>query len=285
MKYPLLEITNDYVFKRVFGDSKDVLLDFIKSVIVLQDNDKIEDIEILDPFVRGDYFDAKVGILDIKVKARVKTKNNLLIDIEMQVLNHKGFLKRIQFYLSKIFINEAKEGDNYEALPKAISIIVTKFTLFNKGTKCFHRFRFYDPDDNLEFPTSNEIYTIELPKFNKDKSHIDSRNWISFINSKTEEEFMEAAQNSPFIEKAYAVLKKISGDKVSRIQAEARERALNNMADLYASGKEDGIKEGKIERDLEVVANLLKMNFSIETMSSVLNMSIDDTKKLIAQIQ
>ena len=96
---------------------------------------------------------------------------------------------------------------------------------------------------------------------------------------------MEAAQNSPFIEKAYAVLKKISGDEVSRIQAEARERALNNMADLYASGKEDGIKEGKIERDLEVVANLLKMNFSIETMSSVLNMSIDDTKKLIAQIQ
>ena len=101
MKYPLLEITNDYVFKRVFGDSKDVLLDFIKSVIVLQDNDKIEEIEILDPFVRGDYFDAKVGILDIKVKARVKTKNNLLIDIEMQVLNHKGFLKRIQFISQK----------------------------------------------------------------------------------------------------------------------------------------------------------------------------------------
>ena len=88
---------------------------------------------------------------------------------------------------------------------------------------------------------------------------------------------MEAAQNSPFIEKAYAVLKKISGDEVSRIQAEARERALNNMADLYASGKEDG--------KIEVVANMLKEGLSMELISRYAGISIEDAKKYAAQIQ
>ncbi|MBQ9406757.1 MAG: hypothetical protein IJU37_08515 [Desulfovibrio sp.] len=47
---------------------------------------------------------------------------------------------------------------------------------------------------------------------------------------------MQAAEESPFIARALETLRKISGNEKDRIEADARERALHDMADYYNEG-------------------------------------------------
>ncbi|MBQ9407665.1 MAG: hypothetical protein IJU37_13140 [Desulfovibrio sp.] len=47
---------------------------------------------------------------------------------------------------------------------------------------------------------------------------------------------MQAAEKSIFIAKALETLRKISGNDAYRMEADARERALNDMADYFNTG-------------------------------------------------
>ena len=61
--------------------------------------------------------------------------------------------------------------------------------------------------------------------------------------------FIQAAKESPFIARALDTLRKISGNDEMRMEADARERALNDMADYYNDGlcvgEARGIKVGE----------------------------------------
>ena len=41
-QYPLLKITNDYVFKKVFSDNPDVLLDFVQNIASVENIAEID---------------------------------------------------------------------------------------------------------------------------------------------------------------------------------------------------------------------------------------------------
>ena len=74
----LLDLTNDYVFKRIFGrkGNEDITRGFLKAVT------KVEYIDITledTPILERDLIENKMGILDVKV---VASKEN---NIEMQV--------------------------------------------------------------------------------------------------------------------------------------------------------------------------------------------------------
>ena len=231
MDSALLSPTNDYVFKKIFGEDIDVLADFLKSILSLTESEILR-MEILDPGLQADAFDEKLIILDI----RVTIKNGKVIDVEIQVRKHVGFLNRGQFYLARLLTRCLNKGEGFTKLPKAISIWITDFEIFENDDRYHHCFQLYDKDHNLEYPNSMEIHILELPKIANDDSNPECRKWLKFLRSKTEEEFMQAAAESPFIAKALETLRKISGNDPMRMEADARERALNDMADYYNTG-------------------------------------------------
>ena len=79
-KKELLKVTNDYVFRRIFGQkgNEDITRGFLIAVTKVEYNNiDLEDTPILE----RDLIENKMGILDVKVVAN--KENN--IDIEMQV--------------------------------------------------------------------------------------------------------------------------------------------------------------------------------------------------------
>ena len=72
----------DVVFKMLFGDPKNkvILSDFLQAILGLS-NDDVSEIDILNPFLRLEDINGKLGILDINLT----TKSGKIIDIEMQV--------------------------------------------------------------------------------------------------------------------------------------------------------------------------------------------------------
>lgn len=95
-KMKLLDLTNDYVFKRIFGrkGNEDITRGFLKAVT------KVEyiDINLEDtPILERDLIENKMGILDVKV---VASKEN---NIEMQVTKSEYIAERILWYWSKLY--------------------------------------------------------------------------------------------------------------------------------------------------------------------------------------
>lgn len=122
-----------------------------------------------------------------------------------------------------------------------------------------------------------EIYIIELPKFMKYAQSKKSDNlnlWISFINNP---EVVIMAENNDSksiketktaINEAQEKLKKLSEDKHERELADLREKYIRDQYSIekhgYKKGKEEGIKEGKVEQSIQIAKNMLEEGADIE---------------------
>jgi predicted transposase/invertase (TIGR01784 family) len=92
-----LDIKTDFALKKVFGseDSEDILIDFINSIIRFENNHNIWNLAIVDPY----NIPMLKGMKDTYVDVNAALDDNSHLIIEMQVLNHEGFEKRILYNL------------------------------------------------------------------------------------------------------------------------------------------------------------------------------------------
>ena len=285
MESRLLSPTNDYVFKNIFGTDIEILADLIRAILDLTEHEILR-MEIVDPGLQADAVNEKFIILDI----RVTIGKDKIIDVEIQVWKHLGFLNRGQFYLARMLTRSLKRGEGFAALPKTISIWITSFTIFETDDRYHHRFVMYDSEHSLEYPNGLEMHFLELPKVAGDTSNPNCRNWLNFLRSSTEEEFMQAAEKSPLIARALETLRKISGNETMRMEADARERFLNDMVDSYNtgyktgfdSGFDDGKKEGDANASRRMALNMLADGVPIEKILRYTGMTSEQLAALQA---
>ena len=109
-----LDVKTDYAFKKVFGaeENKDILIKFLNSVIIFNDNAKIKDLTIIDPYT----IPMLKGMKDSFVDVKATLDNNTKVIIEMQVLNHKGFEKRVLYNAAKNYSVQLDKGEDYHLL-------------------------------------------------------------------------------------------------------------------------------------------------------------------------
>ena len=112
--------TNDYIFKKLFGEEKDkiILIPFLNALFKEYDFlPYIEDVTIKNSETTKSYDVEKQSRLDIKAKI----DNETYIDIEMQNRSYFDLIERGIYYCSKILAEETVKGRNYK-YPKVVSI-------------------------------------------------------------------------------------------------------------------------------------------------------------------
>ena len=131
-KKPLLPVKSDYVFKLIFGDQRnvDILADFLKSVLDLPPED-YDHLIIADPHVKKESVEDKFGILDVKVQ----TKSGRIIHVEIQLLFVPEMRERSVYYQSKLVTEQISSGQDYSIIKKAVTILITDFTLITESRK------------------------------------------------------------------------------------------------------------------------------------------------------
>lgn len=94
----------DYAFKKIFGSehSHEILISFLNALLGLRGGNAITSVDILDPYNAPKISGLKDSYLDVKVR----TQSGKTIIVEMQVLNVKGFDKRILYNLAKTYANQ-----------------------------------------------------------------------------------------------------------------------------------------------------------------------------------
>lgn len=253
-----LELTNDYVFKKIFSKPENNLE--LKELLEAILNIKIEKVEVKNPEISKNYEDEKLGILDI----RAHINNEIIVDIEMQVANIYTIINRNITYSSRIIAEQLQIGDSYTVLKKFISINILGENLLKRNS--YHsiahlKFERTEPEKHVnlgyereqeELTDRIEVHYIELKKFLKRNPGISSKleQWLWLLIGE-EEKVKMASKKNKTIEKVVKDLDEMSSDENERLEAYKRKLAVwdynMNIMEATKRGKEEGIVEGKAE--------------------------------------
>lgn len=273
----------DYVFKRIFGDKRnvEVLEAFLKAVLKIPE-DEYKKLTIVDPHLKKDSENDKLGILDVKVL----TKSNNVIDIEIQVLNIKQMRERIIFYTSKMITEQISSSDKYNKIKRVISIIITDYNLITENDKYHNVYRLYDKDTSSEFTDLIEINILELPKLPQEEDNSKLWYWLKFLKSNKEEEMKMLAAKDAGVEKAVCVLAELSQDEKERLLAESREKAYRDWQASMDGSFSDGEIKGKIEGKIEMVINLVSSNLiNLDTAMDIAKLDKQYKEQIIKKLK
>ena len=279
MNKPLLSPINDYVFKRVFGEHLPVLADLLQAVLAMPVTEK--DICVVSPIFAADKKDDKLSALDVKVD----TREYGVIDVEIQLEYYDELWKRFQYYTARMYVDQIHSGQDYSQLTRAISIVIADFSFFTYDDAYHHRFRLFDEQNGVAYPGSIEINILEIPKRRGNNTKINR--WLEFFAARTEDQFMQLAQNNVAMDQAWGVIKCMSADEKERAEAEAVEKARRDMVARLRSaelkGRLEGKKAGLEEGQQLIIGSMLAQDLTFEQISKLTRLPLDVVTSLAAK--
>ncbi len=270
-----LKPTNDYLFKRIFGREKNyaLLKDLLESILP---HLKIKSLTInQEVSLERELMSDKLGILDIVATL----EDNTIINIEMQVKNHKNTIDRSIFYESGLIHENLKQSENYSKLPKTIGIWILNFEIFNSGP--FHEIARLKRDyENIVLTDKFELHYIQLPKFRKKCKRISTKleEWLTFISHENLEE-IKMIENE-YIQKAEEELEYLTGDEAERRLAFLREKAIRDEVDAISTAKEEGIEQGQKQEKFLIAKKMLTKNIDIKTIIEITGLTKSEIENL-----
>lgn len=276
---------NDVAFLRIFGTekNKDILIHFINDVLKLSGDEAIQDVTFLSPIQEAEIAIKKQSIIDVLCKSE---KGEQII-VEMQVSPQKGFQKRAIYYASKAYFRQLNKGKDidgqYVNLKKVIFIAISDSILFKNKEN-------YKSDHGLldkntyEHDLKDLHFTfLELPKFKiKDIDKLSNvlEKWCYFFkyaDETSEEDLQKIIGSDLVIKRAYDELNQFNWteEELNNYDRELK-RILDNRAAedaIFSLGQDKGKEEGRKEGKEEVVINMLKDGFDINTIAKITGLS------------
>jgi len=276
---------NDRAFKEVFlnpnnSDLLKALLEFILKI-------KIDKLEIK----KTELLSGNANIKDKRVDAIVHTGNKK-IEIEINSQNKDYLHTRSTAYICNIYQSNASVGDTYNEDTDIIQVNLTWglgrnndemkiYKIMNeKGELYVKNFIIYEINmdyyDKIWYSKNEEEikknqYMImldldkkELKNMPKDKIVDKYITNVTIVNDDPEfQKYMSEEEDK----------RKIQNSLLS----EAKEEGISQG---YTSGINDGISKGENKKSIEIAKNMLKKNMSIEDISDITGLSIEEINKL-----
>ena len=275
-----LQLTNDYIFKRLFSKkgNEDILKDLLEGILEIP----IEKVEVMQEveLERVDIKD-KLGVLDIKAVINEDTT----VDIEMQIADEKNMIERTLFYWSGLYYTGLKRGQDYKLNNKVITINILMYNIFKKEK--YHTIATIKEDENNKKITDKlEIHFIELPKFLKSKEigNKKLRQWLDFICNKRKGEIEMAVKENEKIAKASQEWEYLRGDEAVKRMAFLREkweRDWNSgMHSAEEAGIEKGMKKGVKKEKEEITINMLEEGIDEKIILKVTSLTLEEIEKI-----
>ena len=329
----LLKLTQDIVFKSFFSQNKKVLISLLKSFLPIQNeiqditilnpetsnktnnipkssssqsskssvikqnsnkqaptHKNLHNLDLKETALYPHSLNKKQIVLDLRVK--LSTGEN--INVEMQTISQKHFLKRILFYWANLYSQDLEKGQGYDKIHPAYSLVFTNFSLLDKQIKDFTS-SFSIRRDKKPHQLFNEdlkIVIVELSKLTKAFDELlDLREkWCYLLResaSLTKEQY-HYLSNDEEMKMALNHLNKLSRDE--ELYQQALTEKINKVAyaldrsGLLEEGMQKGLQkgrqEGRAKGKQEIALNMLRKNAELSFISEVTGLSEDEILKL-----
>lgn len=277
------DIKNDIAFKKVFGDinHKNILISFLNAVLDFENEKKIVDVELVNPYQVPKIEDLKETILDIRATNQAKES----FIVEMQKKDLGDFAKRSLYYSSKAYVSQLEKGESYSTLKKVYFIGILNFKIFN-NTNFISRHLILNQETNRQELKDFEFSFIELPKFKKKLDNLESilDKWVFFIKNAKKLDLVPESFKEQEFQEAFDIAIQ---HKWSKRELEIYEYIVlkemdekNALETAEKKGVKRGREEGEKETKIEIAKKLLSQNIDLNVISLSTGLSIDEIKSL-----
>ncbi|MBU0501377.1 MAG: Rpn family recombination-promoting nuclease/putative transposase [Gammaproteobacteria bacterium] len=271
-----LDVRTDFAFKKVFGSegSKDVLLSFLNAVLYHDSPRKLTDVTIVDPYS----IPLLKGMKDTYVDVKARLDDGSGVIIEMQVLNHPGFEKRILYNAAKHYSVQLQKGEDYHLLNPVVALTIVDFPLFEDTDALFTRFRLLEKETLIEYSGDIELVFIELPKFDKREQELtDIRDkWVFFVKNAGSLEYIPTNMEAE-LRKAFEIANEANLTPAELEAQHKRREFIIIQKTALAGAEQRGIQQG-IQ---QVARNLLSAGVPPETIMQTTGLSRAELDSLI----
>ena len=284
-----LDVKTDFAFKKVFGsaDSKDLLINFLNSVIEFENKRTITDLTIVDPY----NIPMLKGMKDTFVDVKAQLNDGSRVIIEMQVLNHEGFEKRVLYNAAKNYSIQLTKGDAYHLLNPVIALTITDFILFDSSPELINNFKLLEKKQFIEYSDDIELVFIELPKFTKTEAELVSvqDKWLYFIKNAGDLDYIPHNLDQE-LEKAFSIANEanLSAEELE-LQHKKRDWIYIQKSSIELAtktglkqGLEEGLEQGEWNAKVTMILNAHQLGLPIQTISELTGV---DEDKILAVVQ
>ena len=278
----LLDPKNDYVFKRLFADSPELLAELISAV--RKDEPPLEVLQVLNPRILPEDLTGKP--IELDVLARDSTGR--LFNVEVQVQRHPRWSARSTFYLSRMLSTQIEAAQSYVALKPVVGVHLLDFDLFESHPSALWQFEMRDRrHPAVRLGDELTLHVVELPKADRlarmrddwggeagAGADVDSdvdgdvvnaasrplKAWIAFLKHWKEAQEMSDVTYPP-VQQAMKKLQDLSRNEEDRYRALAREKALYDELTMLRDAREEGREEGAKAGRRSTLTRLLTRRF------------------------
>lgn len=166
----LVSLLTDYGFKITFANETN--RKFLRKALqlLIKSSVPVKRVKHLPTEFEGYTKEARKGFYDTVCLA----DSELYFIVEMQVGNYTYLIERLLFYLSHLYISQAKKGtEGFEDIKKVHCICITKDTIFDDVKEYYHKANF-KTETGMKITDKMELIFVELEKFTKLAGQIDN---------------------------------------------------------------------------------------------------------------
>jgi predicted transposase/invertase (TIGR01784 family) len=258
MKYRI-DPTVDCVFKAILGadENKNLLIHFLNSVLEIEGELKIKDVEIKNPYNERQFINDKLSIVDI----RAIDDQNKQYQIEIQLAVYADLIPRILYTWSRMYHAQLLKGGNYLDLKPVISIWVIKNILFNELSSYHIPFGIFNIENKLELTEHFGIHILQLPKFKSNRTIKKNKDiWTYFFKEGKDMDInnLPKSLNIPEINQAFKTLERFSENEKDYLLYQSRLDKLREIDTLKTRYEKEREEKEKIYTENERLKLILK---------------------------
>ncbi len=287
----------DIIFRKIFGQHKNLCISLLNALLPLADDEKVVSIEYEDPDMLPDRPELKNSVVDVRC---TDMKGRRFI-VEMQMYWTQAFFARTLLNVSKAYAGQAQKGNMYSDLQPVYALCLLNDDI---------------PDTRQYLDEYSHVYTIrhdrhneltiggmkfvfvELKKFQStNRAHNKlAELWLSFLTmvegKKADVEVPQALLDNPDTNAAVQCLKEMSltgteratyekyWDAVSYQKTLIRGKYDEGRAKGKAEGLAEGLAEGKAEATLTIARRMLAMGMCVEQVAAATGLPAADVDEL-----
>jgi predicted transposase/invertase (TIGR01784 family) len=261
----------DFAFKQIFGEQQniDITKDFLKTLLDFPESE-FKKLTVVNPSLGKILKRGKIGIVDIKLT----TKSGKIIHIEMQIEKRKNMRNRITYYSSRQIGDQLIWGNDYDKLKQVISIVICNHVLLEEEEDYRNEYEMKN-NKNRPFTKLQKLIILELPKIPETADGA-LWPWLKFFICKNKEDYEMLAKKHPEMKKPVYYAKKMSLFEKWRDYMFHKSLAKVDERMLKLQWKEDGIDEGRAEKEKEIEKNLLSEGSTPEFIQRITGLSLEE---------
>ncbi|MBU0499528.1 MAG: Rpn family recombination-promoting nuclease/putative transposase [Gammaproteobacteria bacterium] len=263
-----LDPKNDLVFKKIFGEHADLLIDFLNALLPLPADGTIVSIEYLTPeqipavptFYRR-------SIVDVRCKDQVGRQ----FIVEMQMFWTPSFQQRMLFNASQAYVQQIAPGEAYQSLCPVYGLGIINEVFDRESDDWYHHYRIVRVGPPLQ-PLYPQTYLphvieglsfvfIELPKFRPETTADRKLRalWLRFLKEMREGEFEPSPDLLAYapVSEALAISRRAAFTEGELWAYQATLDAIRSERTLLEEREDTALKKGRAEAARAIARNLL----------------------------